>query len=125
MHVLVLGATGYVGGRVVPELLTAGHTVRCAVRSPAKLDARVWRDRVDVVRGDVTDRASMDAACADIDAVLFLVHAMDGQPDFAAREAAGATTVRDAAAGAGVQRILYLGGLGDEKDQLSKHLRSR
>lgn len=125
MHVLVLGATGYVGGRVVPELLTAGHTVRCAVRSPAKLDARVWRDRVDVVRGDVTDRASMDVACAGIDAVLFLVHAMDGQPDFAAREAAGATTVRDAAAGAGVQRILYLGGLGDEKDQLSKHLRSR
>jgi len=125
MHVLVLGATGYVGGRVVPELLAAGHTVRCAVRSPAKLDARVWRERVEVVRGDVTDRASMDAACAGIEAVLFLVHAMDGQPDFAAREAAGATTVRDAAAGADVRRIIYLGGLGDEADQLSKHLRSR
>jgi hypothetical protein len=65
----------------------------------------------------VTDRASMDAACVGIDAVLFLVHAMDGQPDFAAREAAGATTVRDAAAGAGVQRIVYLGGLGDEDDR--------
>ncbi len=125
MHVLVLGATGYVGGRVVPELLAAGHTVRCAVRTPAKLDARVWRERVDVVRGDVTDRASMDAACVGIDAILFLVHAMDGQPDFAEREAAGATTVRDAAAGADVQRIIYLGGLGDEADQLSKHLRSR
>jgi len=125
MHVLVLGATGYVGGRLVPELLAAGHTVRCAVRMPAKLAARSWRDRVEVVRGDVTDRASMDAACVGIDAVLFLVHAMDGAPDFAQREAAGARTVRDAATAAGVGRIVYLGGLGDADDRLSKHLRSR
>jgi len=125
MHVLVLGATGYVGGRVVPDLLAAGHTVRCAVRLPAKLDARVWRDQVEVVRGDVTDRATMDAACEGVDAVLFLVHAMDGAPDFAEREAAGARTVRDAAAAAGVDRIVYLGGLGREDDRLSKHLRSR
>lgn len=125
MHVLVLGATGYVGGRVVPELLSAGHTVRCAVRLPAKLDGRIWRDRVEVVRGDVTDRATMDAACADVDAILFLVHAMDGAPDFAEREATGARTVRDAAAQAGVGRIIYLGGLGREDDRLSKHLRSR
>ena len=125
MHVLVLGATGYVGGRVIPELLAAGHTVRCAVRLPAKLDGRVWRDRVEVVRGDVTDRSTMDAACADVDAILFLVHAMDGAPDFAEREAAGARIVRDAAAAAGVGRIVYLGGLGREDDRLSKHLRSR
>jgi len=125
MHVLVLGATGYVGGRVVPELLAAGHTVRCAVRLPAKLDGRAWRDRIEVVRGDVTDRASMDAASAGIDAILFLVHAMDGMPDFAAREAEGARTVRDAAAAAGVERIVYLGGLGDVDDRLSAHLRSR
>lgn len=125
MLVLVLGATGYVGGRVVPELLAAGHSVRCAVRLPAKLDGRAWRDRVEVVRGDVTDRASMDAACSGVDAILFLVHAMDGTPDFAAREAAGARTVRDAAAGAGVGRIVYLGGLGDAEDRLSAHLRSR
>jgi len=125
MHVLVLGATGYVGGRLVPVLLAAGHTVRCAVRLPAKLDARPWRDRVEVTKGDVTDRASMDLACEGVDAVLFLVHAMDGAPDFAAREAAGAVTVRDAAAQAGVKRIVYLGGLGDTTDRLSKHLRSR
>jgi uncharacterized protein YbjT (DUF2867 family) len=125
MHVLVLGATGYVGGRLVPELLAAGHTVRCAVRLPAKLDGRAWRDRVEVVRADVTDRSSMDAASAGIDAVLFLVHAMDGLPDFAAREAAGARTVRDAAAAAGVKRIVYLGGLGADDDALSTHLRSR
>ena len=125
MHVLVLGATGYVGGRVVPELLAAGHTVRCAVRLPAKLDGRAWRDRIEVVRGDVTDRASMDAASAGIDAIIFLVHAMDGMPDFAVREAEGARTVRDAAAAAGVERIVYLGGLGDADDRLSAHLRSR
>ena len=83
MRVLVLGATGYVGGRLIPELLAAGHHVRCAVRTPAKLDSRSWRDRVEVVRGDVTDRGSMDVACEGIDAVLFLVHAMDGKPDFA------------------------------------------
>jgi uncharacterized protein YbjT (DUF2867 family) len=125
MRVLVLGATGYVGGRLVPELLAAGHQVRCAARSPAKLDGRTWRDDVEVVRADVTDRASMDAACADVDVVMFLVHAMDGGSDFEQREAAGARTVRDAAASAGVDRIVYLGGLGSESDTLSKHLRSR
>jgi uncharacterized protein YbjT (DUF2867 family) len=125
MHVLVLGATGYVGGRLVPELLAAGHTVRCAARTTAKLDARTWRDRVEVVRGDVTDRPSMDLACEGVDAVLFLVHAMDGKPDFAEREAAGARAVRDAAGAAGVSRIVYLGGLGDAHDRLSKHLKSR
>jgi uncharacterized protein YbjT (DUF2867 family) len=125
VHVLVLGATGYVGGRLVPELLAAGHRVRCAARTPAKLDGRSWRDRVEVVAADATDRASMEAACAGVDAVMFLVHAMDGAPDFAEREAAAARTVRDAAAAAGVGRIVYLGGLGDEADALSTHLRSR
>lgn len=125
MRVLVLGATGYIGGRLVPELLEAGHSVRCAVRLPAKLDGRPWRDRVEVVRGDVTDAPSMRAACEDIDALMFLVHAMDGGRDFETREALSARTVRDAAAGAGVGRIVYLGGLGDEHDTLSTHLRSR
>jgi uncharacterized protein YbjT (DUF2867 family) len=125
MHVLVLGATGYVGGRLIPELLAAGHQVRCAARTPAKLDGRPWRDQVEVVRADVTDRTAMDAACVGIDAVMVLVHAMDGAPDFEAREALGAETVRDAAATAGVSRIVYLGGLGSESDTLSAHLRSR
>ena len=67
MHVLLLGATGYLGGRVVPGLLAAGHRVRCAVRTPEKLDGRPWRADVEVVRGDVTDPADMAAACADVD----------------------------------------------------------
>ena len=125
MRVLVLGATGYIGGRLVPELLAASHQVRCAVRSPAKLDARPWRDHVEVCRGDVTDADSMRLACEGVDAVVFLVHAMDGGADFETTERRGAQTVAAAAAATGVRRIVYLGGLGDEDDQLSTHLRSR
>jgi len=125
MHVLVLGATGYVGGRLVPELLAAGHRVRCGARNPAKLSGRSWHSAVEVVRVDVNDRELLTTAMASIDAVIFLVHSMDGGPDFEAREAAAAVTVRDAAASAGVSRIVYLGGLGDSTDALSKHLRSR
>ena len=113
MHVLVLGATGYVGGRVVPELLAAGHRVRCAVRSPAKLDGRVWREHVEVLEADVTDRADMDRACGGVDVVVYLIRAVDGRPDLVGRERTGAEVVRDAAAAAGVDRIVYLGELGD------------
>jgi len=113
VHVLVLGATGYVGGRLVPELLAAGHRVRCAVRTPAKLEARPWRDRVAVVAADVTDPDDMARAVAGVDAVVYLIRAVDGRPDLAERERAGASVVRDAAAAAGVGRIVYLGELGD------------
>lgn len=127
MNVLVLGATGYVGGRLIPELLDAGHQVRCVARTPAKLDSRPWRARVDVATGDATNPDQMVAACLGIDAVIFLIHAMDGMPGFAERERAMATVVRDAAAACGVARIVYLGGLGDDDaDQaLSEHLASR
>jgi uncharacterized protein YbjT (DUF2867 family) len=113
MQVLVLGATGYVGGRLVPELLAGGHQVRCAVRLPAMLDARTWRGAVDVIEADVTRRVEMDAACAGMDAVVYLVRAVDGRPELVTRERDGAVTVRDAAAAAGVQRILYLSELGN------------
>jgi len=113
MDVLVLGATGYVGGRLVPELLAAGHRVRCAVRRPQKLDGRVWRDKVDVFAADVTVRADMDRACEGITTVVYLLRAVDGRPDLVDRERAGAAVVRDAAAAAGVDRIVYLGELGD------------
>lgn len=112
MRVLVLGATGYVGGRLVPELLAAGHQVRCAVRTPAKLDGRVWRDRVEVLGADVTGRDDMERACAGIEAVIYLLRAVDGRPDLADRERAGAEVVRDAAATAGVAHLVYLGELG-------------
>ncbi len=126
MRVLVTGATGYIGGRLVPYLLAEGHEVRCAVRSPDKLATRTWRDKVEVVRVDLLDPSTLDGACEGVDAIHYLVHAMDGEGDFESRDRQAAENLRDAAAAAGVQRIVYLGGLGhDSERELSKHLRSR
>ena len=125
MNVLVLGATGYVGGRLVPELLANGHTVRCFARTPQKLATRPWRSQVDVYAGDANDVTALTAACDGIDAVVFLIHAMDGQANFSAREAMMAKAARDATTAAKVDRLIYLGGLGDDSTKLSEHLASR
>jgi len=126
-RVLVTGATGYIGGRLVPELTGAGYRVRCLARTPAKLDDRPWRHQVEVAEGDVLDPAAVERAMTGIDAAYFLVHSMGGrETDFAARDRRAARVFRDAAAAAGVRRIVYLGGLGDERDpELSPHLASR
>lgn len=123
--VLVAGATGYIGGRLVPELLAAGHRVRCLARTPAKLDDRPWRGQVSVHGGDVLDPATLSDAFAGVDAVYYLVHSMDGQGGFRERDRRAAANVRDAAERTGVRQIVYLGGLGDPDDELSEHLRSR
>lgn len=126
MKVLVIGATGYVGGRLVPVLLDAGHTVRVMARTPARALRHGWSDRVELVAGDVLEPESLTAAFEGCDAVYHLVHAMGGASitDFAETEAHGARNVRDAAAAAGARRIVYLGGMG-EGDALSHHLESR
>ena len=125
MRVVVTGATGYIGGRLVPELLSRGHDVVCAVRAPAKLDARPWREQVEVAEMDVFEPDTLRNAFDGADVVYFLVHSMDGEGDFAERDRTAATNVRDAADGAGVGRVVYLGGLGQEGEDLSEHLRSR
>jgi uncharacterized protein YbjT (DUF2867 family) len=125
VRVLVTGSTGYIGGRLVPELLARGHEVVCAARTPAKLDARPWRDRVEVARVDVMEPSTLRAAAQGVDVVYHLVHAMDGEDDFAERDRRAAVNVREACRDAGVGRIVYLGGLGDPDDDLSAHLRSR
>ena len=124
MRTLVIGATGYIGGRLVPELLGRGHQLRCGVRTPAKLDRRPWRDDVEVARLDVDDPDALRAAADGCDVVYHLVHAMDHRGGFEERDRRAAANVRDAAADAGVRRLVYLGGLG-HGDDLSPHLRSR
>jgi uncharacterized protein YbjT (DUF2867 family) len=125
-RVLVTGATGYIGGRLVPELLDAGWTVRCLARTPAKLESAAWRGRVEVVEGDVLRPETLAPAMAGCGSVYYLVHAIGGRGDWAARDARAAANVAEAAAGAGVGQIIYLGGLGDDRDAaLSPHLASR
>ncbi len=125
MRILVAGASGYVGSRLVPRLLKAGHEVRALARHDSSLDQQPWRARVEAVIGDVLDRTSLIDAAQGCNAACYLVHQMDSGPRFADRDRAGAANFSDAAAVARFRRIVYLGGLGPEATQLSPHLASR
>jgi uncharacterized protein YbjT (DUF2867 family) len=122
---LVLGATGYIGGRLVPRLLSAGYVVRVLVRDPARAAAFPWGDRVEVIRGDAADAVSVGEAVRDVDVLYYLVHSMSGGKGFHDADARAARTVAEAAAAAGVGRIVYLGGLHPDGVPLSPHLQSR
>ena len=121
MRVLVTGATGFVGGRLVPALLAAGHEVTALVRDAGRYDAPAG---VRVLEGDLLEPGSFDAAL-DVDAAYYLVHSMGAGEDFAARDRRAARNFARAASAAGIERVVYLSGLGDEEDDLSEHLRSR
>lgn len=122
---LVTGATGYIGGRLVPRLLDAGFSVRVLVRNAEKLKDVPWRDRVDIHEGDLLDEGAVLRACQNIDVLYYLVHAMGQTGDFESKELQGAHNVADSAHASGVSRIVYLGGLHPAQGELSKHLRSR
>lgn len=122
---MVTGATGYIGGRLVPRLLDNGFAVRAMARNPDKLDGQDWRDRVEVVRGDLGEPESLVAAFDGIDVVYYLVHSMGSSKDFVAEEARSARNVVAAAQRAGVRRLVYLSGLHPSGKELSPHLRSR
>ena len=125
MRVLVTGATGYIGSRLVPLLLEAGHLVRCLSRDPGRLDGVPWRDGVEAAQGDVLDPSSLAAALEGCDAAYYLVHAMAEGAGFEERDRQGAGNFRAAAGAAGLKRLVYLGGLAPEGAPVSKHLDSR
>jgi len=126
--IFVTGATGYVGGRLVPTLLRDGYTVRCLAREPRKLEARPWRSdlKVEVVAGDLSDITQLAEQLAGCSSAYFLVHSMEASGGkYAERDLELASHFAQAAAIACVRRIIYLGGLGELGDGLSRHLRSR
>ncbi|MFC7846235.1 SDR family oxidoreductase [Streptomyces sp. NPDC057382] len=128
LHCLVTGASGYVGGRLVPELLRAGHRVRCLARSPGKLRDHPWARQAEAVQGDVTDAESVAAAMRGIDVAYYLVHALTSGSGFEETDRRAARVFAEQARIAGVRRIVYLGGLTPQdvpEEQLSPHLRSR
>ncbi len=126
--VLVTGATGYVGGRLVPRLLEEGWRVRCATRDPRKLQNRPWTadPRVEIVQADVADAAAMTSALRGCRAAYYLVHSMIvAGEEYREQDRRLAESFVRATDAAGVERIVYLGGLGEMGEHLSEHLRSR
>lgn len=123
--VLVTGVTGYIGGRLVPRLLNAGYRIRVMVRDRNRLQGRDWINQVEVVEGDVLDPDSLYTVMSGVTAAYYLIHSMSGSADFHQRDIEAARNFGNAARDNSVERIIYLGGLGDPLSDLSKHLRSR
>ena len=127
---LVTGASGYIGGRLVPELLAAGYGVRCLARDPGKLDGRPWSADVEVAAGDAMDAAAVRRALDGVEVAYYLIHSLGTGPSFEQRDREAAEIFARAAASAGVRRLVYLGGIvsgpvGGVSPRLSPHLRSR
>ena len=124
MKILVAGGTGFIGANLVPVLVEHGHQVRVMTRTPEQRRATDAGEHAEHVYGDVSDRKSLAAAMEGCDTAFYLVHTLD-KADFVERDRQGAQNFADQAKEAGLRRIVSLGGLGNEHDDLSPHLRSR
>jgi len=122
---LVTGATGYIGGRLVPRLLEMGCRVRCLVRDPVRLEGRPWHDAVEIVAGDMLQPETLAPAMNGVSTAYYLVHSLAGGSDFHQRDMSAARNFGAAAQAAGVGQIIFLGGLAEVAPGLSEHLRSR
>jgi len=127
-RILVAGASGYIGSRLVPRLLESGYPVRALARNRQKMTGRPWSNHpaLEIVEADLLDHEALVEACRGCAAAFYLVHSMNPSvSDFAATDRRAAENMAQAAASAGLKQIVYLGGLGEEREGLSEHLRSR
>ena len=123
--ILVTGATGYIAGRLVPRLLEAGYRVRCLARDPRRLAGRDWFGEVEIAQGDVTIPATLVPALAGVHTAYYLIHNMTRGHGYTELELESARVFALAAAEAGVDHIIYLGGLADPEQHIAPHMRSR
>lgn len=123
--VLVTGATGYVGGRLIPRLLSEGYRVRALARNLTRIQDRTWFKDVEVIEGDVLDPSTLETAFDGVQAAYYLIHSMMAGREYHHRDLMAARQFGSFAEKAKIQRIIYLGGLGDPDADLSRHLRSR
>jgi uncharacterized protein YbjT (DUF2867 family) len=123
--ILVTGATGYIASRLIPRLLEAGYRVRCLARDPLRLHGRSWFRHVEVVQGDVTVPSTLPHALEGVQAAYYLIHNMSQGHGYTSVELESARAFAIAAAEAGVDHIIYLGGLADPEQEIAPHMRSR
>ncbi|HMB23233.1 MAG TPA: NmrA family NAD(P)-binding protein, partial [Anaerolineales bacterium] len=123
--ILITGATGYIASRLIPRLLDTGYRVRCLAREPLRLKGRNWLRDVEVVQGDVTNPSTLSTALDGIHTAYYLVHNMSYGHGYTALELDSARAFASAAEEAGVEHIIYLGGLADPEQHIAPHMRSR
>ncbi|MBO3128827.1 NAD(P)H-binding protein [Dermatophilus congolensis] len=125
LHVLVTGASGYIGGELVPKLLAHKHHVHVLTRNASSLDDRPWKNDITIIEGDAANPHDLDRALTDTDVAYYLLHSMNSSKDFRSQEVKMATTFADAAERAHLKRIVYLGGIHPDHERLSEHMASR
>jgi len=123
--ILVTGATGYIASRLIPRLLDAGYRVRALARDPLRLKGRAWFNKIEIVQADVTSPSTLPNAFKDVHTAYYLIHNMSKGQGYTSLELDSARAFASAAEEAGVQHIIYLGGLADPEQHIAPHMRSR